>query len=134
MMVLTSEIQEGLAGGASPAVLREASEMLVRLIAPVAPHLADELWRTALGHRESVVRAGWPAWDESLAAVDEVVMVVEVDGRVRDRITMPADASEDQCRDVALASEKVQRYLVGREIERVVVRHPKLVNFVTRGS
>jgi leucyl-tRNA synthetase len=134
MMVLTSEIQEGLAAGASPAVLREASEMLVRLIAPVAPHLADELWRTALGHRESVVRAGWPAWDESLAAVDEVVMVVEVDGRVRDRITMPADASEDQCRDVALASEKVQRYLVGREIERVVVRHPKLVNFVTRGS
>jgi leucyl-tRNA synthetase len=134
MMVLTSEIQEGLAGGAAPAVLREASEMLVRLIGPVAPHIADELWREVLGHGESVMRAGWPAWDESLAAVDAVVMVVQVDGRVRDRITMPPNASEDLCRDTALASEKVQRFLAGREIDRVVVRPPKLVNVVTRGA
>jgi leucyl-tRNA synthetase len=131
MMVLTSQIQAALTSGADPAALHEASEMLVRLIAPIAPHIAEELWRGVLGHGESVVRAGWPVWDESLARVEEVVLVVQVDGRVRDRITVLADATEDHCRDVALASERVQRFLTGREIDRIVVRPPKLVNIVT---
>jgi leucyl-tRNA synthetase len=132
MMVLTSQIQAALTVGADPAAVHEASEMLVRLIAPIAPHVAEELWRGVLGHGESVVRAGWPAWDESLARVEEVVLVAQVDGRVRDRITLSADATEDQCRETALASERVGRFLAGREIDRIVVRPPKLVNIVTR--
>jgi leucyl-tRNA synthetase len=63
--------------------------------------------------------------------VDEVVLVVQVDGRVRDRITVAADATEDQCREIALASDKVRTFLSGREIARVVVRPPRLVNLVT---
>ena len=63
---------------------------------------------------------------------DEVVMVVQVDGRVRDRITVPADTGEDRCRELALASERARHALSGREIERVIVRAPRLVNVVTR--
>jgi leucyl-tRNA synthetase len=132
MMVLTSEIQDALAAGLDTAPLREAAEILVRLIAPVAPHVAEELWRGPLAHGESVVRAGWPSWDESLVRVEEIVMVAQVDGRVRDRIAVSVDAGEDLCRDLALASPNVQRFLAGREIDRVVVRPPKLVNVVTR--
>jgi leucyl-tRNA synthetase len=134
MMVLASGIQDAVGAGAPPAAVREATEMLVRLIAPIAPHIAEELWRETLGHSESVVRAGWPVWDESLAEVGEVVLVAQVDGRVRDRITVLADATEDHCRDAALASERVQRFLAGREIDRIVVRPPKLVNIVTRDA
>jgi leucyl-tRNA synthetase len=132
MMVLTSDIQGALDGGASPEAIREAAEILVRMIAPMAPHLAEELWRETLGHGESVMRAGWPPWDEALARVEEVVMVVQVDGRVRDRITVPADIGEDECRERALASNRVKRFLEGAEVERIVVRPPKLVNVVTR--
>ena len=134
MMVLTSDIQEALRAGAAPEATREAAEMLVRLIAPIAPHISEELWRGTLGHSDSVVRGGWPVWDESLAQVGEVVLVVQVDGRVRDRINVPANATEDHCRDVALASERVQRFLAGREIDRIVVRPPRLVNIVPRSG
>jgi leucyl-tRNA synthetase len=132
MMVLTSEIQEGLDRRADPAELREAAGMLVRIMAPMTPHLSEELWREKIGHPEGTIQAGWPAWDEGLARVDEVVLVAQVDGRVRDRITVSADATEEQCREAALASKNVQRYLEGRVIDRVVVRPPKLVNVVTR--
>jgi leucyl-tRNA synthetase len=132
MMVLTSDLQGALDGGASPGGLRESAELLVRMIAPLAPHISEELWRGALGRPESVVRSGWPAWDEGLTQLDQVVLVVQVDGRVRDRITVSANATEDECRDAAQASAKVQRFLAGREIDRVVVRPPKVVNIATR--
>jgi leucyl-tRNA synthetase len=80
-----------------------------------------------------VFHSQWPGWDEDLAREDEVVLVVQVDGRVRDRITVPAGATEDECRDRALASDRVRAHLDGREVDRVIVRAPKLVSIVTRG-
>jgi leucyl-tRNA synthetase len=131
LMVLTNVVQDSLEAGVDGGAAREATEALVVMLAPMAPFLAEELWREVLGHDRSVHVASWPSFDEGLAAVERVTLVVQVDGKVRDRIEVPADASEEQCRDLALASERVRRALDGRSVGRVVVRPPKLVNVVT---
>jgi leucyl-tRNA synthetase len=132
MMILTNELQRALAAGASPVDLRETAQRLVVLVAPMAPHIAEELWREALAHPQSVVRAGWPVWQESLARDEEVVLVIQVDGKVRDRVTISATAGADECREAALSSERVRHSLGTREIIDVILRPPKLVNLVTR--
>ena len=130
LMVLTNEIRSALDAGAGA---REASTALVQMVAPMAPFVAEELWRDVLGNESSVHMSSWPAFDPGLAAEDTVVLVVQVDGRVRDRIEVPADASEEHCRNLALASEKALKAVDGREIRQVIVRAPRLVNLVTQG-
>jgi leucyl-tRNA synthetase len=131
LMTLTNELVRALDAGAGGAEVREAAETLTQMTAPFTPHIAEELWHEALGNDDSVFRSPWPPWDEDLARNDEVVLVVQVDGKVRDRLPVPSDADEDACRELALASERVRIAVDGREIERVVVRAPKLVNLVT---
>jgi leucyl-tRNA synthetase len=132
LMVLTTELQRAVdRGAASGPDLRDAAERLVLMLWPICPHISEELWREVLGHPESPMRTGWPSYDPALAREEEVVLVAQVDGRVRDRITVRADASEEEVRELALASPKVARFLEGRRVERVVVRAPKLVNVVT---
>jgi leucyl-tRNA synthetase len=131
LMTLTGELQRALDAGAPVWELREAAEAILLLLAPIAPHVCEELWRETLAHRSTIVFGPWPAWDERLARDEEVVLVVQVDGKVRDRLTVAADADEATCRDAALASARVRRSLDGREIARVVVRPPRLVNVVT---
>jgi len=130
LMVLTNEIRSALDAGAG---VREASTALVQMIAPMAPFVAEELWRETLGNKSSVHMSSWPAFDAALAAEDSVVLVVQVDGHVRDRIDVSSDASEEQCRELALASERALKAVDGREIRRVIVRAPRLVNLVTLG-
>src|ERR671919_293845 len=130
LMVLTNEIRSALDAGAGG---REASTALVQMMAPMAPFVAEELWRETLGNEASVHVAAWPAFDAALAAEDSVVLVVQVDGHVRDRIDVSPDASEEQCRELALASERALKAVDGHEIRRVIVRAPRLVNLVTRG-
>jgi leucyl-tRNA synthetase len=76
--------------------------------------------------------APWPTFDVDLARLDQVTMVVQVDGKVRDRIDVQADLGDDACRELALASPKAARAIDGRQIARVIVRAPRLVNVVTR--
>jgi leucyl-tRNA synthetase len=121
---LRSTLDEGDGG-------REAASALVLMLAPMAPFAAEELWREALGNAESVHRAAWPAFDAELATEEHVVLVVQVDGKVRDRLEVEADVSEDRCRELALASEKALRAIDGREVRQVIVRPPRLVNLVT---
>jgi leucyl-tRNA synthetase len=134
MMVLTNELQRGIDGGAAADVVRDAAERLVVLLAPMAPHITEELWRETLGHAESVLRAGWPTWDEALTREDEVTLVVQVDGRVRDRIIVSASAGEEECRTAALASERARAAVGDRVVTQTIVRPPKLVNLVTRSA
>jgi leucyl-tRNA synthetase len=134
LMTLTTELRRALDQGRRGPAIREAAETVVRLLAPIAPHIAEELWMERLGHDEAVISSGWPQWDETLAREQEVVMVVQVDGKVRDRITVSPQATEDECRDLAVGSHRVKSYLNGRSIDRVVVRPPRLVNIVTRPS
>ncbi|GAA4359061.1 leucine--tRNA ligase [Angustibacter luteus] len=111
------------------AVPRELAEPLVLMAAPMAPHLAEELWRR-LGHDTSLAFEPFPQADPALLVDDTVTCVVQVQGKVRDRLEVPPGIAEDELRELALASDKVVAALAGRGIRTVVVRAPKLVNVV----
>ena len=129
LMVLTNEIRSTLDAGGGAAA---ASRALVQMLAPFAPFAAEELWRTDFAESTSVHVSMWPTFDPALAAEETATLVVQVDGKVRDRLEVPADASEETCRQAALASPKVRALLNGGEPARVIVRPPRLVNVVTR--
>ncbi|HXD29394.1 MAG TPA: leucine--tRNA ligase, partial [Arthrobacter sp.] len=115
--------------GATDPAVREATEAVAVVLSLFAPYTAEDMWER-LGHEPSVANAGWPTVDPDLLVQDTVVAIVQVKGKVRDRLTVPADIGEDELRELALASEPVQRALDGRELRTVVVRAPKLVNLV----
>jgi leucyl-tRNA synthetase len=116
-------------GGGNPKVLSQVIEALLKLLAPMAPYIAEEQWRR-FGHEGSIHFESWPAFDPALAAENEVTMVVQVNGKVRDTIEVPADVGEDEMRRLALGSEKVRAHLGGREPDKVIVKPPKLVSLV----
>jgi leucyl-tRNA synthetase len=98
----------------------------------VCPHITEELW-SALGHEESLFRRPWPVADQAAMERDEVQIVVQVDGRVRSRLTADVAAQEAQIRELALADARVRPWLDGRQVAKVVVVPGRLVNIVTRG-
>jgi leucyl-tRNA synthetase len=114
-------------------VPREVAEPLVLLIAPLTPHIAEELW-ARLGHDRSLAYEPFPVADPKLLVEESVTCVVQVAGRVRDRLEVPPSVSESELRELALASPAVQRALDGRPVVNVVVRAPKLVNVVPASS
>jgi leucyl-tRNA synthetase len=131
LMELTAAVRAAVdrgPGAADPAV-REAVEALSVMLSLVAPYTAEDMWHR-LGHEPTVARAGWPRVDPALAAVDTVTCVVQVAGRVADRLPVPPDIGEDDLRQRALASAAVRDALGGRSVERMIVRPPRLVNFV----
>ena len=113
-------------------LLREAVEAMLLLLGPVSPHITEELW-AALGHAQSLFKQRWPEPDPAALARDEVEIVVQVDGRVRSRLTALVGAQEAEVREKALADDKVRPWLDGRHIAKVVVVPGRLVNIVTRG-
>jgi leucyl-tRNA synthetase len=117
--------------GERTALLREAVEAMLLLLAPFCPHIAEELW-TRLGHSESVFARRWPEPDPAALERDEVTVVVQVDGKVRSRLTVEAGAPEADVQRRALADDKVKAWLAARRVERVVVVPNRLVNIVTR--
>jgi leucyl-tRNA synthetase len=116
-------------GGGNPEVMRELIEALLRMLAPMAPYLCAEQWRR-LGHETPLHTVSWPEFDEGLATEDEVTMVVQVNGRVRDTISVPADIDEDEAVTRALESHKVRTHLAGEEPSKVIAKPPKLVSLV----
>jgi leucyl-tRNA synthetase len=111
------------------AVLREAIDALVLMISPFAPHMAEELW-SMLGHAGGLAAAQWPSFDAAIAKEDVIEVPVQINGKVRSRINAPADASEDQMRDLALADAVVKNHVQGKTIRKVVVAKGKLVSVV----
>jgi leucyl-tRNA synthetase len=112
-----------------PATPRAAAEALVLMTAPVAPHVAEELW-SRLGHETSLAHAAFPVADPAYLVEDTVTCILQVQGKVRGRAEVPAGIGEDELRELALADAGVQRALDGRGIRTVIVRAPKLVNVV----
>jgi len=108
---------------------RHAIETFVRMLAPFAPHIAEELWQR-LGHEGSIASESWPAFDAALARDDEVEIAVQVMGKVRSRITVPADADDQVLQDVALSDEKIARAIAGKTVRKVIVVKGRLVNIV----
>ncbi|WP_374200053.1 leucine--tRNA ligase [Arthrobacter sp. zg-Y1110] len=131
LMELVNATRKAIDSGAGPAdpAVREAAEAVAVILSLFAPYTAEDLWNL-LGRDASVVNAGWPVVDETLLVQDTVTAVVQVQGKVRDRLEVAADISEQDLREAALASDAVQRFLDGRSIRTVIVRAPKLVNIV----
>ncbi|MCI0632925.1 MAG: leucine--tRNA ligase [Actinobacteria bacterium] len=129
LQVLTNEMRSALDTGGGA---KEAASAVAQMLAPLAPFAAEELWREVLGNPSSVHTSTWPTFDPELARLDHVTLVVQVDGKVRDRIDVEPDLGDDACRELGLASLKAARAIDGREIARVIVRAPRLVNVVTR--
>ena len=119
----------GAAAAPARRAAREAVETVVSLLNPMAPHLTEELWER-LGHRETLVDAPWPEWDADLAREDFVVVVLQVNGRLRGRLEVPAGLDPEKLADRARANAGVRRHLEGHEVRRVVTVADKLVNFV----
>jgi leucyl-tRNA synthetase len=111
------------------AVIDEALSALVRMLAPFAPHTAEELWER-LGHTDGLTTAAWPAFDADVARADEIVIPVQVNGKVRGRLTVPVDASEADMEALALADAAVQSHLAGKTVKKVVVAKGRLVSIV----
>jgi len=119
------------AGLVTDSAWHEALDSLLRLLAPTTPHLAEELWQRT-GHDYSIHNQSWPRWDEELAKEEEITLVIQVNGKLRDRITVPAFITEAEAKEKALASQRVKTYLEGKEITKLVYVPGKLVNLVVR--
>jgi leucyl-tRNA synthetase len=113
------------------AVLREAVDALVAMISPFAPHMAEELWQM-LDHVDSLAQSPWPSYDPEVAKAEEVVVPVQINGKVRARLTVRAGASEDELRELALADAAVRSHTTGKTIRKVVVAKGPLVSVVVQ--
>jgi len=123
---MTKASEEGAVGSEE---WDEAIDIYLRMLAPVAPHLAEELW-ASIGKPYSIHQQLWPAVDEAAAAEDEIILVVQVNGKVRDRISVPVDIDEGKAKEIALNSDIVAKYLQDREPRKVILVPGKLVNIV----
>jgi len=112
-----------------PSVLRLALETVIVLLSPIVPHLAEELWE-ALGNSGSVLEAAWPTYREEAIAEDEILIVVQVNGKVRSRFNIAADADEEAIKTAALADDRIVARIAGRPVKKVVVVQKKLANIV----
>ncbi len=111
------------------ALLQEALEVVVLLLAPIVPHVCHRLWQD-LGHADAVIDADWPIADDSARAADSVTVVVQVNGKLRAKLDLPAGAAKDVAEEAALANDNVQKFIDGKPIRKVIVVPDKLVNVV----
>jgi leucyl-tRNA synthetase len=135
IMELVNEIygaEEAIAGGQVPAsLILDVQRNIALLLAPMAPYLAHELWEMT-GDKSNLLKAPWPKYDPALAAEDEIEIPVQVNGKLRSVVVVPADATEDQIKQSALADEKVRAAIKGKQVVKVIVVPKKLVNIVVR--
>jgi leucyl-tRNA synthetase len=130
LMSLRNDMQAAQRGGAVTAsIWDEAMSTLLLLLAPMAPHVTEELWHR-LGKEESIHTASWPKVDEDAARESTVTMVIQVNGKVRDRLEVPADIDAADAETAALAAERIQSWLEAGEVRKVIARPPRLVNIV----
>jgi len=111
-------------------VWNECLEGMLLMLAPIAPHITEELWQKLKPGSGSIHRQLWPAFDEELAAEDLITLVVQINGKVRDRLEIPAGTSKEETEQTAFAAPKVQTYLKGKQIRKVIVVPERLVNIV----
>jgi leucyl-tRNA synthetase len=125
------DANRNLAQAAPLALVADAQRKLVLMLAPFAPYLAHELWEK-LGETSDLLRAPWPQYDPALAKEEEVEIGIQVNGKIRSRIVVPAEATDDEVREQALADEKVKAAISGKEIVKVLVVKGRLVNIAVK--
>ncbi|MFG0295041.1 MAG: class I tRNA ligase family protein, partial [Maioricimonas sp. JB045] len=111
---------------------KSSMETLVLLLAPFAPHISEELWKV-LGHEETLAYAPWPQFDESKIAESEVEIPVQINGKVRAKVKVPADADREAMQKLAEADEAVQKHIAGKQVVKVIAVPGRMVNFVVKG-
>jgi leucyl-tRNA synthetase len=121
------KVQEG--GTVSVSLWNEAVTDLLLLLAPTAPHLTEELWART-GHTYSIHNHPWPKWDEKLAKEDEVTLVIQVNGKLRDRVTVPVSITEAEAKELALSRERIKAYVKDNKVARIIYVPQRLVNIV----
>jgi leucyl-tRNA synthetase len=125
------DARESGAGGESPAVLRFGAKTLLQLLHPIAPHITEEWWER-LGERGLVVESSWPSFDPALATPQAVTLVVQVNGKVRGKLSMARGASESEAMTQVRADERIRSWVDGKEIVRTVFVPDRLLNLVVR--
>ena len=109
---------------------RKSFEQFLKLLSPFAPHLAEDIWQNVLGHKKSIHLEKWPDYDKKLIAEELVSIVVQVGGRARSVISLPADSGEEEVKKLALTDEKTKKHLASREIRKTIFVKNRLINFV----
>jgi leucyl-tRNA synthetase len=112
-------------------VLKEAINTMLLLLSPFSPHIAEELWQYC-GHQNSVYSQAWPKWDESALVKDEIEIALQVLGKVRDRVMVPSEISNEELEKIALANERIKEFCQGKQVVKVIVVPGKLVNVVVK--
>lgn len=113
----------------SKKVMREAIETVILLLSPFVPHISEELWQV-MGYNESIIKHPWPSYDPNAIQEDEILIVIQINGKLRDRMIVPASFGEDEIKVSALNSERVRKFIQGKEIKKIIVVPNKLVNIV----
>jgi leucyl-tRNA synthetase len=133
VMELLNEVHgvEESKGAIPVSLIADVQRNIVLLLAPMAPYLAHELWEM-IGETSNLLKAPWPKYDAGLAALDEIEIPVQINGKLRGRIVVPAGASRELIRERALADDKVKVAIAGKQIVKVIVVPSKLVNIVVR--
>ncbi len=129
IMNALSSVEDGAARGA---VINEGFGIVLRLLSPIAPHITHELWR-GLGYGDDILHAAWPVVDESALVRDSIELVIQVNGKLRGKIELPASTDKAAIEAAALANENVQKFTEGKEVAKVIVVPGKLVNIVVKG-
>lgn len=129
LMEYTNELYKLKVDGFSDEVWREALATLVRLLAPLAPHMSAELWKE-LGNDQMLEAAGWPTWDDSLIVSDTLTIIVQVNGKLRAKLTVAADSAEEAIKELALNEENVVKFLENKQPTKVIYIPGRLVNIV----
>jgi leucyl-tRNA synthetase len=114
-------------------VVRHAIESVIVMLFPFVQHITEELWQE-LGYTTSLFDTAWPTWDEKALVAEEVLVVIQVNGKLRDKMMVPADATDEELKELALSREKVRQFIAGGEIKNIVVVPKKLVNIVVVGK
>jgi leucyl-tRNA synthetase len=129
LMTFANTLQAALRKGLDRETHRESVRLMLLLLSPMAPHVSHELWEE-LGYGSMLATESWPSWDADLVRRDVVTMVVQVNGKVRDRIEVDAAIDEAAAEQIARASARIQQWIDGQEIHKVIARPPNLVNLV----
>ncbi|MFH1638891.1 MAG: class I tRNA ligase family protein, partial [Chloroflexota bacterium] len=110
---------------------KQAVDSLILLLAPSAPHFTEELWQRT-GHTYSIHNQRWPAWDEALAHEEEITLVVQINGKLRDRLTITASISEDEAKRLTLERPRVKTYLNNKKLVKMIYVPGRLINLVVK--
>jgi leucyl-tRNA synthetase len=129
-MELVNEIQAfSPAGDDERDLLRFSVRQGLLLLSPFAPHFSEELWRE-MGESESVFNQTWPTWDEDIAKEEEIELVIQINGKVRAKVMIPAGLDDETIKEKAFSESRIQEYLTGRIPKKVIVVKSRLVNMV----